>query len=68
MVEVKVRYSCMKFELSEFFVRLNIVEFKIVKFSEEFDFIIVRFINLELKYRRYFKREEYFEDKVEIIE
>lgn len=68
MVEVKVRYNFIKFDLSEYLVRLNIVEFKICKLSEDFDFDIVRIINLEIKYRRYVKREEFFEDKIEILE
>lgn len=66
--EAKVRYSCMKSELSELLARLNTAESKIVKLSEESDSTTVRLINLESKHRRYSKREEYFEDKVETTE
>ena len=65
LAEAKVRYSCMKSELSELLARLNTAESKIVKLSEESDSTTVRLINLESKHRRYSKREEYFEDKVE---
>lgn len=66
--DAKVRYSSMKAELSEHLARLNIAESKIVKLSEESDSDTVRVINLELKHRRYAKREEYFEDKIETTE
>lgn len=68
LAEAKVRYSCMKSELSELLARLNTAESKIVKLSEESDSTTVRLINLESKHRRYSKREEYFEDKVETTE
>ena len=66
--DAKVRYSSMKAELSELLARLNIAESKIVKLSEEADSDNVRVINLELKHRRYSKREDYFEDKIETTE
>lgn len=68
LAEAKVRYNCMKSELSELLARLNTAESKIVKLSEESDSTTVRLINLESKHRRYSKREEYFEDKVETTE
>lgn len=68
LAEAKVRYSCMKSELSELLARLNTAESKIVKLSEESDSTTLRLINLESKHRRYSKREEYFEDKVETTE
>ena len=68
LAEAKVRYSCMKSELSELLARLNTAESKIVKLSEESDSTTVRLINLESKHRRYSKREDYFEDKVETTE
>ena len=68
LAEAKVRHSSMKCELSELLARLNAAESKIVKLSEESDSTTVRLINLELKHRRYTKREEYFEDEVETKE
>lgn len=66
--EAKIRYSTMKANLSELLARLNAAESKIVKLSEESDSDTVRLINLEIKHRRYDKREEYFEDKIETNE
>ena len=66
--DAKVRCSTMKADLSELLARLNTAESKIVKLSEESDSDTVRLINLEIKHRRYNKREEYFEDRIETTE
>jgi len=68
LAEAKVRYNTIKSDLSEHLARLNTAESKICKLSEDSDSDTVRIINLEIKHRRYDKREEYFEDKIETME
>lgn len=68
LAEAKVRYNSIKSDLSEHLARLNTAESKICKLSEDSDSDTVRIINLEIKHRRYAKREEFFEDKIETLE
>lgn len=68
LTEAKVRYNTIKSDLSELLARLNTAESKICKLHEDSDSDTVRLINLEIKHRRYDKREEYFEDKIETME
>lgn len=68
LAEGKTRYSSMKADLSELLARLNTAESRICKLSEDSDSDTVRLINLEKKHKRYAKREEYFEDKIETTE